>query len=552
MQTEIVHNWLCQLELALQNRDFPKILSLFHEECFWRDLVSFTWNIKTLEGKEEIGAMLHTVLPRVKPHSWKLVGDVSDEEGVIGANLTFETSELYGEGYLRLIDGKCWTMLTSATALKENSAGKALDHHPYCLIIGGGQAGIALAARLKRLHVPALIIEKNGRPGDSWRNRYEALWLHDPVWTHHLPYLPFPKDWPLFPHKDQLGDWLEAYTREMDLEYWTSSECLNARYDEERETWSVLINLNGSQITLEPKHLVLATGMSGFPFTPKFPGANNFKGHQCHTTRFASGKAYAQKKCVVLGSSTSAHDICADLYKHDADVTMIQPSSSSVVRIDTMMEGFKNYANPRFSTHQADLLRASVPYKVKTAQDISLYKKIKLQDASFYEQLTNAGFLLDFGEDESGVSMKYHRRGSGYYIDVGASRLIIDKKIKLKSGCNISLIKEHSVVFTDQSEIPADLIVYATGFGPMEQWVVQLISHDVAKKIGPCWGIGSNTKKDPGPWEGELRNMWKPTKQKALWLHGGNLAQSRFYSHQLALQIQARMLGLATSVFGLN
>lgn len=566
-----MRDWLAQFAHALYRSDFTTIMMLFNEECYWRDLVSFTWNIKTMEGKKEILAMLRKVLPRVNPHIWKISGDALEEEGIVSGAFTFETAEMRGEGYLRLINGKCWTLMTTAKALKgyeekkcEIGQKEILDwkktrktpalisqtNHPYCIIIGGGQCGIALGARLKQLNVPTIILDKNERPGDSWRNRYQSLCLHDPVWTHHLPYVPFPEDWPVFPHKDQLGDWLEAYTHVMELDYWTSSECVKAHYHEDRQAWEVLVNRQGEQLALFAAQLVLATGMSGLPFIPKFSGADTFKGDQFHSTQFRCGDPYALKKCLVLGSSTSAHDICADLYQQGAHVTMIQPSSSSVVRLDTLMEySFKKYLVD-MTTHKADLFGASVPYKVKTSQGVSLCQKIKQKDSAFYEQLTKAGFLLDFGEDESGLSMKYHRRGSGYYFNVGASELIIEGKIGLKSGHNISLIKENSVVFTDGSELPTDLLVYATGFSPMSDWVATLISPEVADKIGSCWGIGSNTKKDPGPWEGELRNMWKPTKQKGLWIHGGNLAQSRFYSLLLALQIKARSESLSTPVYG--
>jgi putative flavoprotein involved in K+ transport len=86
----------------------------------------------------------------------------------------------------------------------------------------------------------------------------------------------------------------------------------------------------------------------------------------------------------------------------------------------------------------------------------------------------------------------------------------------------------------------------------MNGWAAQLISQDVADKVGKCWGVGSDTARDPGPWEGELRNMWKPTQQEALWFQGGNLQQSRFYSLILALQIKAREVGLETPVYGLQ
>ena len=107
-------------------------------------------------------------------------------------------------------------------------------------------------------------------------------------------------------------------------------------------------------------------------------------------------------------------------------------------------------------------------------------------------------------------------------------------------------------MLTDGTELPADLVVYATGYGSMNGWAAKLISQDVADKVGKCWGVGSDTAKDPGPWEGELRNMWKPTQQEALWFHGGNLMQARFYSLILALQIKAREVGLPTPVYGLQ
>jgi putative flavoprotein involved in K+ transport len=95
-----------------------------------------------------------------------------------------------------------------------------------------GQGGIALGARLKSLGVPTLIVEKNPRAGDSWRNRYRSLVLHDPVWYDHLPYLPFPETWPVFCPKDKMGDWLEAYAAIFELDIWTSTTCERATWDE--------------------------------------------------------------------------------------------------------------------------------------------------------------------------------------------------------------------------------------------------------------------------------------------------------------------------------
>ncbi|MCA9997674.1 MAG: NAD(P)/FAD-dependent oxidoreductase, partial [Anaerolineales bacterium] len=237
---------------------------------------------------------------------------------------------------------------------------------------------------------------------------------------------------------------------------------------------------------------------------------------------------------------------------------MIQRSSTHIARSDTLMDlalgdlySERALANG-VDTNTADMIFASLPYRILHTFQIPVYEEMARRDAEFYEQLEKAGFMLDWGDDGSGLFMKYLRRGSGYYIDVGASQLIIDGSVKLRSGVNIDHIKEHSVVLTDGSELPADLIVLATGYGSMNGFAAKLISQEVADKVGKVWGLGSDTKKDPGPWEGEQRNMWKPTQQEALWFHGGNLHQSRHYSQFLSLQLKARQAGIPTPVYGLQ
>lgn len=586
--THTVAAWLERFGAALERQDVDAALALFGDDSYWRDLVSFTWNIKTAEGKAAIGRMLAATLGSTRPGSWRIEGEAKSSGDVVDAWLTFETAVARGKGHVRLKDGKCWTLLTTMAELKgfEEKKGerrdKGVEHgafrgretwlerrqreeaelgharQPYCVIIGGGQGGIALAARLKRLGVPTIIVEKNERPGDSWRKRYKSLCLHDPVWYDHLPYLPFPDHWPVFSPKDKIADWLEMYTKVMELTYWGSTECKNARFDEATKEWIVTCERKGETVTLRPKQLVLATGMSGIPNMPDFPGMQDFKGVQHHSSRHPGGEPYRGKTCIVVGSNNSAHDIAADLWEHDADVTMIQRSSTHVARSDTLMElGLASLYSEQavkngITTEIADLIFASIPYKILPELQKPIYAEMAKRDAEFYRRLEKAGFMLDWGEDGSGLFMKYLRRGSGYYIDVGASELIAEGKIKLRSGVNIARIKAHSVVLTDGSELPADVIVYATGYGSMNGWAARLISQEVADKVGKCWGLGSGTAKDPGPWEGELRNMWKPTHQEALWFHGGNLHQSRHYSQFLALQLKARMEGIPTPVYGME
>jgi putative flavoprotein involved in K+ transport len=391
-----------------------------------------------------------------------------------------------------------------------------------------------------------------------WRNRYKSLCLHDPVWYDHLPYLPFPDHWPVFAPKDKIGDWLEMYTKVMELNYWSSTTAKSAKFDEKTKEWSVEVERGGKTIQLRPKHLVLATGMSAVPNMPKVPGMETFQGDLHHSSKHPGAEAYKGKKCVVIGSNNSAHDICAALWEAGADVTMVQRSSTHIARSDTLMDlalgGLYSEAAVKagVTTNKADMIFASLPYKILHTLQIPVYEEMAKRDADFYKRLEKAGFMLDFGEDGSGLFCKYLRRGSGYYIDVGASELVADGKIKLKTKVSVERIKERSIQFSDGSELPADLIVFATGYGSMNGWAEKLISKEVADKVGKCWGLGSNTKKDPGPWEGELRNMWKPTHQEALWFHGGNLHQSRHYSQFLSLQLKARMEGIPTPVYGVG
>ena len=581
---------LNKLGKALESGDIDAAVNLFQADCYWRDLVTFTWNLRTMEGHDQIREMLKSQLATIKPRHFHQDNTeaASDGDGITQGWFEFETELARGYGQIRLKHGLIWTLLTTMTELKGHEEPKGtrrpmgaahghdperktwkesreqemaeLGHsvQPNVLIIGGGQGGIALGARLRQLGVPTIIIDKNERPGDAWRKRYKSLCLHDPVWYDHLPYLPFPENWPVFAPKDKIGDWLEMYTKVMELNYWTSTTCKSAKYDEAAKEWTVVVERDGKEIVLKPKQLVLATGMSGKANVPVFKGQETFRGEQQHSSQHPGPDAYRGKKVVVIGSNNSAHDICAALWEGGADVTMVQRSSTHIVRSETLMEiGLGDLYSERavaggMTTRKADLIFASLPYRIMHEFQIPLYEKMREKDAAFYAALEKAGFQLDWGADGSGLFMKYLRRGSGYYIDVGACDLIIDGSIKLKSGSDIDHLTESSVVLKDGTELPADLIVYATGYGSMNGWAADLISKEVADKVGKCWGLGSDTPKDPGPWEGEQRNMWKPTQQEGLWFHGGNLHQSRHYSQYLSLQLKARQLGLDTPVYGLQ
>ena len=511
---------------ALEAGDIDAAVGLFQDDCYWRDLVTFTWNIRTMEGRDQIRDMLKSQLAATKPSNWSLAEgeDATEADGVIEGWISFETDVARGFGHIRLKSGMIWTLLTTMVELKgheerpgfarpmgakHGAATRPQDleggpraggrrtrppTQPYCLIIGGGQGGIALGARLSQLGVPTIIVEKNERPGDSWRKRYKSLCLHDPVWYDHLPYIPFPKNWPVFSPKDKIGDWLEMYTKVMELNYWASTDARAPAMTRRRR-------MDGRGRPRRRRRS--CCGQSSWCLPPACRQSRTCRSSRAWTSSRASSTIrraipaptpMPARSAVVIGSNNSAHDICAALWEAGADVTMVQRSSTHIVEV-----GFADGDRSRFAlfraggsagmtTEKADLIFASVPYRILHEFQIPIYEAIRERDADFYKRLEKAGFMLDWGDDGSGLFMKYLRRGSGYYIDVGASELIADGTIKLKSGSDVQELTENSVILKDGTELPADLVVYATGYGSMNGWAAELISKDVADKVGKVLG----------------------------------------------------------------
>ena len=354
------------LERALVAQDADAVADLFLETGFWRDLAAFTWNIRTCEGREEIRAMAAEQLAAIKPESLHLdpAEEVAESGDVTEGWLRFETATGRGVGYLRMKDGRIWTLLTTLHELKGHEEPRGLrrpmgaehghdpdrktwkekreaetarlgyEEQPYVLIIGGGQGGIALGARLRQLNVPTIIVDRHARPGDQWRSRYKSLCLHDPVWYDHLPYIPFPDNWPVFAPKDKVGDWLEMYTRVMELNYWSSTTAKSAQWDEARKEWTVTVDRDGEEVVLRPKQLVLATGMSGKPNVPTVLGQDIFRGEQHHSSGHPGPDAYAEVE-TFENTPVSIGEVRADKTRSAADWTPREALVELLRRIDS-------------------------------------------------------------------------------------------------------------------------------------------------------------------------------------------------------------------------
>ena len=438
------------------------------------------------------------------------------------------TARPRGEAYSRDFRGPNWLDL-------RKQAAEYANRDPDVLVIGGGQSGLCTAARLKQLQVDTLIVDRGQRIGDNWRKRYHALTLHNQVQVNHLPYMLFPPNWPTYIPKDKLANWFEAYVEAMELNYWTATEFEGGSYDEKQGRWTVTLRrADGGKRTMQPRHVVMATGVSGIPSLPEIAGLKNFAGAVMHSSRYTDGEEWAGKKTIVIGTGNSGHDIAQDLHSSGAEVTMVQRSPTLVVSIEPSAQLV--YAPYNEGTlDDNDLIATSMPLPVARKSHALLTEQSKKLDQDLLDGLARAGFRLDFGDDNTGWQFKYLTRGGGYYFNVGCSDLIVRGEIALRQFSDIESFVPKGALLKSGETLPADLVVLATGYRRMEELVQKLFGRQVTDRVGTIWGFGD---------EQELRNMYARTGQPGLWFIAGGLAQCRINSKYLALQIKAIEAGL--------
>jgi len=413
---------------------------------------------------------------------------------------------------------------------QRHAAAAYAGRDPAVLVIGAGQAGLTIAARLGAMGVDTLVIDRNPRIGDNWRKRYHSLTLHNEVFVNDLPYLPFPPGFPTYISKDKLANWLEFYADAMEINCWTGTEFVSGSYDEAAEIWTVHVRKpDGSTRTLKPRHVVLAVGASPIAQIPKLPGLEMFAGTTMHSENYTTGTAWRGREALVLGTGTSGHDVAQDLTACGAHVTMIQRSPTYVVSLKQAQGVYKAYADG-LPTEECDLLGTSYPYPALLRAYETATAESTRNDRDLLDGLAAAGFRLDIRDNDTGFQPRYFERGGGYYFNVGCSNLIIDGKIGLVQYGDVERFVPEGALLRDGRIVHADLLVLATGYLSQQDVARRLLGDVVADRIGPVWGLSP---------DGELRNMWVRTSQKGLWFHAGSLPQCRIYSRFLALQIKA-------------
>jgi cation diffusion facilitator CzcD-associated flavoprotein CzcO len=564
-----VASWLARFEHALSRGDDAALHGLFHADSYWRDILALTWNIQTVSGSGVVAEAL-AYTRAMKPSGFRLdeartpprittrAGTQSTE-----AFFNFETAIGRCNGVVRLIGGKAWTVMTALNELKgheersgkhrptgqshsrdfrgpnwldqRKSAASYTDTDPAVLVVGGGQAGLSIAARLTQLGVDTLIVDRESRIGDNWRNRYHALTLHNQVQVNHLPYMPFPPGWPTYIPKDKLAGWFEAYVKSMELNYWTGTELVSGAYDEREQRWTVTLRRDGATRTMRPRHIVMATGVSGIPNIPDIPSLKDFAGQALHSSQYRDGEDWSAKRAIVIGTGNSGHDIAQDLYSSGAAVTLVQRSPTLIVNIEPSAQLAYTLYDEGPPLDDCDLIAASMPTSLVRKSHQALTEQGRKLDKPLLDQLEQRGFKLDWGDDGTGWQFKYLTRGGGYYFNVGCSDLVAEGKVALTQFSDIERFVADGAHMRDGSIIPADLVVLATGYKGQEHLVRKLFGDAIAARVGPIWGFGDSE---------ELRNMFVRTPQPGLWFIGGSLAQCRIYSKYLGLQIKAIEAGL--------
>jgi putative flavoprotein involved in K+ transport len=571
--------WLDRFSTALDARRPEDLAQLFRQDAYWRDLVAFSGQVRTIQGRNGVVEHLVGLADRVRPWGFTLSRDHTPPapqprglEEPIEAFLEFETRNTVAKGIVRLVPSDtelgvvACAFMTCAQDLKgfEERVGArrreyAVPHQfsgpnwrehmeelsafdgrdPEVVVVGAGQNGVSLAACLRLVGVDVLTIEQHDRVGDNWRNRYHSLTLHNLLSVNKLPHMPFPESFPVYLPKDMFGGWLETYASSMELPVWTGTRLVDATQDATSGIWTLRVDQRGQQRTLRTRHVVMATGggLCVRPNLPHVPGIETFPGPVVHSGDVRDGTQFAGRRALIFGTGTSAHDVAAQLVEHGCAVTMIQRSPTTVISqrcanmfLQLFEERPAEEVDLIFNANSAEITRQGFAALTTICEDL---------DRELLDGLTRAGFRWDSGIDGGGHFWNFLQKAGGYYINVGTSEMIIDGRIGMVQARDVATFTPDGLELKDGSRIGADVAVMATGYGGQREQVSEIFGGAVADAVGQVWGYGD---------DGEMRNTWRPTAAEGLWFLSGGIPHARNYGRYVALQIKCRLEGLIRGV----
>jgi cation diffusion facilitator CzcD-associated flavoprotein CzcO len=305
------------------------------------------------------------------------------------------------------------------------------------IIVGGGPAGLAVGACLRRAGIPGLILEQSDRVGAVWRRHYDRLHLHTAKAFSALPFMPFPRSSPRYPSRAQVIGYLEAYARQFQLEPRFGQTVMAARRT--RNVWDV----RTQDASYRALNLVIATGYSREPNLPTWPGQASFRGALLHSSRYRNGEPFKGQAVLVVGFGNSGGEIAIDLWEHGARPSLAVRSPVNVIPRELL--GIPVLA--------ISILQSKLPPRVADALNAPVLRAVMGDLTRYGLRRLPRGPLTQIGRDAR-IPL----------IDVGTLKLIKEGRVAVQAG--IERFTEDGVVFTDGTQGRFDAVILATGYRP--------------------------------------------------------------------------------------
>ncbi|XXG94166.1 hypothetical protein Hte_000418 [Hypoxylon texense] len=601
---------------ALHTNDAKKLESCFFAgQAFWRDMLALTSHLRTfttpgvisaafLETKSLRGgvrdltlegdAMFITVTPTLQFIDSRVAFKTGSPGATCGGRLVLLPTKVKDKPDQEFIKWKIWILSTwienldiqveDETLLR--SHGRKLDDvetiETDVLIIGGGNSGVAVAARLKTLGVESVIIDRNAKVGDNWALRYDCMTFHLPTSSTELPYVRYKKNLQT-PHlltRNELAEHLNQYAAGFNLNIINAATIQSTIYDQVEKRWVVKFQTPTGDRTVISRHLVQATGIgSQKPYLPSIPGSPQYRGISLHSAYYKNAKSLVDqgaKSVLVIGSANTGFDIMEDCYAAGLKTTMVARSPTYLVPMDYLFDAHALGAYDHFPTDVADKMLLTMPESVGTQLLHGILSQMAFKEPDRYKRLSEAGFpVIDSRDPDAHLQHYLLERAGGHYVDTDRGvHLIAEGKVGVKGGSAPVAYTEAGLRFSDGTALDADAVVWCTGFADRDArtMTAEILSggggsgsvsvvagrttdddsskgddgttetenalgpREIAARLDATWALDR---------EGEVRGLWKRSlRMENYWVMGGHTQFQRWYSRIIAQQIKLELEGM--------
>ncbi|EFQ31574.1 hypothetical protein CGRA01v4_01474 [Colletotrichum graminicola] len=578
---EIAHSVVTELSAALQQKRHRDVENVFAtSSAHWKDTLALTAHLRTFKGRQTIASALLELHDQRKVghlqfHSGQVVTATEDLKWLnCSFGFTTGSPRALCRGSMMLVpevqgpdhcQWKIWSMSTWLKEWEEYPEDEALLRVPSnqiteddciytdVLVIGGGNAGIVLAGRLKALNVDFVVIDRNKQAGENWSQRYDCMRFHVYKSFCEMPYLPYPQSSNDGLTRDQLAAQVRAFAHEFDLErrVLRNTTVTATTYNATTKTWRVELKIGQRRRYLECACLVLATGagFSGAAPLPDLPGREQFKGPNMHSGSFRNARelvADGAKSVVIIGSANTAFDVMTDCHDSGLQTTMVQRSETYVIPMHYFTHPLGLGAYDVMPTQDADPIVHGSPLAVGGNVLRLVHRMLAQAEPHRYDEVRKAGLRVQDSLTGDLIINLVDRCG-GHFVDMGKGiELISKKKVGIRSGVVPKAYTSEGLLLSDGSTLETDAVVWCTGFGDLDGR--KRLSSElgagyeaIASKLEPTWGSDA---------EGEVRGLWKRhAGVDNLWMFAGGTGQHRWFSKVIAQQIKGVLEGFLPDAY---